>query len=269
MREASVGFQCPDCVAQGARTTRSGRTAYGGLRSGNPGLTSVVLIALNAAVWLLVIATGGNGSRLLDWLELRPNGLCLVPGRGGFEVPQASCSGHGTFLPGVADGAWWQLMTSAFTHVEILHIGFNMLALWFLGPQLEAAIGRTRFLALYLLSALAGSTAVYWLTPEYQATLGASGAVFGLMGALLVLALKVGANPQQLLLWIGINVVFTLTGANISWQGHLGGFIGGVLIAVILAWSPRVHRAVWQTAGMSAFGLALVVAIVVRTAVLT
>ena len=262
-----MGYQCPECVAEGARTTRKARTAYGGIRRGNPGLTSMVLIAVNAAVWLLVLATGGNRSRLLDWLELRPNGLCEI-GRSFYNVPP-SCPARGTFFPGVADGAWWQLMTSAFTHVEVLHIGFNMLALWILGPQLEAAIGRARFLALYLLSALAGSTAVYWLTPEYQATLGASGAVFGLMGALLVLALKMRANPQPILVWIGINFVFTLIGANISWQGHLGGFLGGVLIAVILAWSPRVHRTWWQTAGLGAFAVALLLAIAVRTAVLT
>jgi len=262
-----VGFQCPECISEGARSTRSGRTAYGGIRPGNPGLTSLALIALNAAVWLLVLATGGYGSRVLDWLWLRPNGLCEVGSRG-YELPQASCAGQGTWHPGVADGAWWQLVTSAFTQVDVLHIGFNMLALWILGPQLEAAIGRARFLALFLISALAGSAVVYWLSPAYQPTLGASGAIFGLMGALLVLALKVRANPQQLLLWIGINIVFTFTGAHISWQGHLGGFVGGALVAAVLAWSPRVHRARWQVAGLGALTVALVVAVAVRTAVL-
>ena len=267
MRDAAVGFQCPQCVADAARETRSGRAAYGGLRSRNPGATSLALIVINAAVWVLVLATGGAGSRLADYLELRPNGLCLA-GRSAFEVPQATCAGRGTWLPGVADGAYWQLMTSAFTHVQIWHIGFNMLALWFLGPQLEAALGRTRFLAVYLLSALAGSTVVYWLAPEYQPTLGASGAVFGLMGALLVLALKVRANPQQILLWIGINFLITVTSPQISWQGHLGGFLGGVVIAVILVWSPRPHRTLWQAAGLSAFTVALLLATVARTAVL-
>ena len=128
----------------------------------------------------------------------------------------------------MSDGAYWQLVTNAFTHVEVWHIGFNMLALWVLGPQLELAIGRTRFLALYFLSALAGSTLVYWLGGTTTATLGASAAVFGLMGALLVLALKVGGNVQQILMWIGINFLITVVWrGTISWQGHLGGFLGG------------------------------------------
>ena len=89
-------------------------------------------------------------------------------------------------LPGVADGAYWQLVTSMFTHVQVVHIGFNMLALWVLGPQLELVVGRARFLALYFLSGLAGSALIYWAGPEYTlgGTIGASGAVFGLMGAL-------------------------------------------------------------------------------------
>ena len=155
----------------------------------------------------------------------------------------------GTFLPGVADGAYWQLLTSAFTQVEIWHIGFNMLALWVLGPQLELAIGRARFIALYLLSALAGSALVYWSSFEYGLTLGASGAVFGLMGALLVVAYKVKADVQQILIWIGINAVLTFTFSGISWQGHLGGFLGGVVIAAILVYAPRQRRTQVQVAG--------------------
>ena len=115
-----------------------------------------------------------------------------------------------------------------FAHVEPLHIGFNMLALWILGPQLELVLGRVRFLALYLLSGLVGSAAVYWLSPEYTPTLGASGAIFGLMGALLVVARKVRADISQLMVWIGINAALTvLRPSGISWQGHLGGFVGG------------------------------------------
>src|SRR6187401_1159837 len=96
-----------------------------------------------------------------------------------------------------------------FTHVEIIHIGFNMLALWILGPQLEAVLGRTRFILLYLLSGLVGSATVYWFSAETTPTLGASGAIFGLMGALLVVARKVGSDVNQLLVWIGINFALT------------------------------------------------------------
>ena len=268
MRDAAVGFQCPQCVSEGTKATRSGRTAYGGLRPTDASITSMVLIGINVAVWLLVLATGGAGGRLYDYLVLRSKGLCLTQ-QGAFDVPQAACAGHGDWLPGVSDGAWWQLLTSAFTHEQVWHIGFNMLVLWMLGPQLELAIGRVRFLALYLISALAGSALVYWAAPEYQATLGASGAIFGLMGALLILALKVKANPQQILLWIGINFVVTVVFPGISWQGHLGGFLGGVVIAAVLVYAPRAHRTLWQTAGLGAVTLGLVVAIILRTATLT
>src|SRR4051794_11002807 len=274
MRDSSVGFQCPECVKEGARTTRSGRTAYGGLRPTNAAITSMVIVAINAAVWLAITVTGGASSRLVDYLALRPRGLCTVPGSGGFYpgVSEATCRGVGgvttQWWPGVVDGAYWQLMTSAFTQVEILHIGFNMLALWVLGPQLELAIGRSRFVALYLLSALAGSTLVYWTAPVYQPTLGASGAIFGLMGALLVVAHKVHGNTQGILVWIAINAVFTFTIPNISWQGHLGGFLGGLAVAVIIVYAPRERRRTVQTAGLVAVGLVLLGLIVARSVVL-
>ncbi|MGZ4446830.1 MAG: rhomboid family intramembrane serine protease [Nocardioides sp.] len=270
MRDAAVGFQCPSCIAEGKKTTRSGRTAYGGLRPGNAAITSMVLIGINVAVWLAILASGGSGSRLVDALSLRARGLCAVGTRGyAYTHDQCSTLGAGHWLPGVSDGAWWQPLTSMFTHVEPLHIGFNMLALWVLGPQLELAIGRVRFLALYLVSGLAGSALVYWAAPEYVNTLGASGAVFGLMGALLVLALKVRANPQGILMWIGINFVFTFAGpGNISWQGHLGGFLGGVAIAAAFAYAPRARRSAWQAAGVGLVAVVVLVAIVARTVAL-
>lgn len=269
MRDAAVGFQCPDCVAEGQKSTRSGRTAYGGLRPTNAGITSMVLIGINAAVWFAIVVTGGGGSRLLEWLELRPNGLCQTP-QGAFDVPRDVCSGAGTWLPGVADGAYWQLLTSAFTHVQVLHIAFNMLALYVLGPQLEQVVGRARFLALYLLSALTGSALVYWASPQFQATIGASGAIFGLLGALLVFSVKLRANPQSILVWIGINFLFTITVSNVSWQGHLGGFVGGVLISGVLAYAPRgPRRTTYQVCGLVAIAALTALAIVARTLVLT
>jgi membrane associated rhomboid family serine protease len=275
MRQASVGFQCPSCVSEGARSTRSGRTAYGGLRSGDPGLTSQILIGINALVWVLIVSTGGAGSAWIARLALLPVGRCeLADGSGrflpGFGEAQCAVSPDRlTWFPGVADGAPWQLLTSMFTHVDIWHIGFNMLALWFLGPQLEAAIGRTRFLALYLLSGLSGSVLVYLLTPVHTPTLGASGAIFGLMGALLMIAIKVRADPRQLLMWIGLNFVITVLGRGfISWQGHLGGFVGGVLIAALLVYAPRQGRTVWQLLGLVVLAVLLAVVIVARTAAL-
>lgn len=271
MRDAAVGFHCPECVEEGARTTRTARTTYGGLRPTNAATTSIVLIAINVVVWFAIMLTGGNGSRLVDLLALRAKGLCDVGnGMVNLQVDQTVCTANGaTWLPGVADGAWWQLMTSAFTHVQPLHIAFNMLALYVLGPQLEMVVGRARFLAVYLLSALAGSTLVYWATGEYTPTVGASGAIFGLMGALLVVALKMRANPQGILVWIGINFVMTFTASGISWQGHLGGFLGGVVTAAILVYAPRgPRRTTVQVAGLVALGAALLVAVVLRTAAL-
>jgi membrane associated rhomboid family serine protease len=269
MNNASVGFQCPSCVAEGRKTTRSGRTPYGGLRPARHGVVSMTLIGINAAIWLLILATGGASSVWVDRLALRPKGLCVARG-GGFDVSHAVCSANGgTWLPGVSDGATWQLVTSMFTQVEVLHIGFNMVMLWVLGPQLEMVLGRLRFAGLYLLSGLVGSAVVYWLSGEFTLTLGASGAVFGLMGALLVMAYKVRADMNQLLVWIGINVAFTFFGRNtVSWQGHLGGFVGGVALAIVLAYAPRARRTAWQASGFAAVFALVVVAVVARTAVL-
>lgn len=273
MRDAAVGFQCPGCVAEGARATRQGRTAYGGRRSGDPTRTSVALIAVNAAVWLLVLATGGGASAWLARLALLVQGQCREDGTRAYypTADERICGtiGGTSWAPGVADGALWQLLTSAFTHVEVWHVGFNMLALWVLGPQLEAVLGRARFLALYLLSALAGSAAVYWLSDPASTTLGASGAVFGLMGALLVVALKVRGQVQQILTWLGINALITVVGSSfISWQGHLGGFLGGLVVMTVLAYAPRRQRALWQVAGLGGVAAVLLLLVALRTAAL-
>ena len=258
MRPASVGFQCPSCVKEGSKATRSGRTAYGGRRPGNPAITSQVLIGINVLVWLLILATGGRRSDLIDRLALRPSGGGLVTVNGAtFRVPD-----------GVAQGEYYQLFTSMFTHVELWHIGFNMLALGVLGPQLEMAIGRSRFLALYLLSGLAASATVLWLSVPVGLTLGASGAIFGLMGGLLVLALKVGGDVRGLLTWIGINFALTVVVANISWQGHLGGFVGGLLLGGVIVYAPRKRRTLWQVAGIGLIAVIIAVASVTRIAIL-
>ncbi len=269
MRDAAVGFQCPDCVAEGRKSTRSGRTAFGGMRPSNAGLTSYVLIGINAVIWIAILATGGSGSRLVDALGLRPNGLCLL-GQSGFDVSQAACSSQGgEWLWGVADGAYWQLISSGFTQVQPLHIGFNMLALYVIGPQIELAVGRTRFLALYLLALLAGSAVVMWAAPEYQLTLGASGAIYGLFAALLVIARKVGGDMRSLWALMAVNVAFTFLGPNISWQGHLGGFVGGGLVAAVLVFAPRgPRRTLVQVSGLVAIGTATALAIITGIAAL-
>jgi membrane associated rhomboid family serine protease len=258
MTPASVGFQCPECVKEGARSTRQGRTAYGGVRPATAGRVTLTLIALNVLVFILVRATGGGTGTALPELALIPVGdVYLVDGRA-------------TLVDGVAEGAWWQLVTATFTHVELWHIGFNMLALYILGPQLEMVLGRSRFLALYLLSGLTGSAFVYWLAEERSVTVGASGAIFGLMAALLIVAVKVRGDVQALLTLVAVNVVITVLGAGfISWQGHLGGFVGGLALAMVLVYAPPTSRTAWQLAGLSAVGVLLAVAVVARTLMLT
>ena len=223
------------------------------------------------------MATGWRESRLIDRLALLPVGRCgsdASPGAYYNLCTERLCEsarftdGDGIWFPGVSDGSYWQLVTSAFAHVEVWHIGFNMVALWFLGPQLEAVLGRTRFLALYFISLLAGSALVYWLADDGSATLGASGAIFGLLGALIVVAYKVGGDVRGLMVWLGLNVAITFLFPDVSWQGHLGGFVGGFLVGAVLVYAPRTRRTTFQAAGLSMITVAVLVAIVARTAVL-
>lgn len=273
MTEAAVGFQCPDCVAEGRRTQRAVRTPYGGKVTDGRGVVTLTLIGINLAVFALVLATGGGDSQLIYWLSEHARGICTA-GDGRYFPQVASevvCSRatSGTWVPGVADGAYWQLLTSQFLHVQPLHLGFNMLALYVLGPQLEAVLGRARFVALYLLAGFAGSAVVYWFASEQSRTLGASGAIFGLMAALLIIARQRGGDYQQILVWIGLNFLITVVGASyISWQGHLGGFIGGLVVAGILAYAPRDRRTATQAGGLFAVGVFIALAVLARTVVL-
>jgi len=275
MVPAPVGVQCVDCVRDGVRATRADEGPFGGRRSADPRLTSLILIGVNVAVFLAVLLTGGGYARLATALSITPLGQCLVDDASGSYYPgvldPATCASQpgAYWAAGVAYGAFWQVLTSAFTHAEILHIGANMLALFFLGPPLEQVLGRTRFLAVYLISALAGSAAVMWLAPPDSSALGASGAIFGMLGALLVITRKAGGNYQLVLVWLGINVVLTVVGgAGISWQGHLGGLLGGLAAAAILVLPAREDRRRWQWPGLAALTGLLLAVIVVRVIML-
>ncbi len=243
MHDAAVGFQCPSCVAEGRRTTRAGRTTYGGRPSADPRATSLVLIGLNVAVWLALTLVGPAAPRLVYE-------LVIIPGS-------------------VAQGAVWQVVTNAFTHTSLLHLALNMVAVYVLGPQLEQLLGRGRFLALYLVAALSASALVMWAAAPFQATLGASGAVFGLFASYLVVALKVKADLQPILVILGINLLITVVGRSfISWQGHLGGFVGGLALALVLVYSPRRQRARWQWTGVAVVSFLALAAIAARVLVL-
>ena len=233
MRDAAVGHQCPVCVKEGQRSTRQARSTYGGNRSGDPRTTSFVLIAINVVVFVALLATGGSGGALYRVLVLIPDGFAASTGDGSAVV-----------VRGVADGAWWQLLTSAFCQTAVFHLLFNMLTLYFLGPVLEAKTGRARFLAVYLGSALTGSLGVLLLSSPYSVTLGASGAIFGVLGGVLVTARKSGADIRQLGVWAAIMLLYPLffRGSSISWQGHLGGLVGGLVLSVAIAYAPRGPR---------------------------
>src|SRR5262245_30947196 len=191
MRQASVGFQCPDCVKRGAAESRQARTSFGGRVTHGSNVVTIGLIAVNVIVFFIANATGGiNG----DFVQK----TILIP-------EQVFTQQNGQLVPidGVADGSWWQLVTSTFLHTQILHLALNMIGLWIFGSFLEQALGRWRYLALYLISGLAGSVAVYWLSPTNSSSLGASGAVFGLFGASLVILLRQHRDVTQLLLLLG------------------------------------------------------------------
>jgi len=242
MRDASVGFQCPSCVAEGAKTVRAPRTIAGGRVSGREGIVSMILIGLNVAVYILQLAAGGNSGEVFQ--------------RGAMQ-------GYA-----VADGDYWRLLTSAFLHASVLHIVLNMYALYLFGPFVEKALGIWRFIAAYLTAAVVGSVFVYLLTDPLVVTIGASGAIFGLFGIALVLLLRAKQDVRTLLVLLAINAFISLQG-NISWQGHLGGFIGGLVIGLAFAYAPRERRTLVQAVTFAVVWLGILVAIVLRTASLT
>ncbi|MFF9866514.1 rhomboid family intramembrane serine protease [Streptomyces sp. NPDC013953] len=255
MVDASVGFQCPDCVRNGSGTghapsANQPRTVAGGrITGGDPQLITKIIIAVNLAVFFAVLAV----PQLDDRLSLV--GLAYDPQLG--EVV------------GIADGEWYRLLTSAFLHQAIWHIGFNMLGVWWLGGPLEAALGRARYLALYLLSALAGSALTYLIAAQNQPSLGASGAVFGLLGATVVLVRRLKYDMRPVMALLVLNLVLTFFWEGIAWQAHIGGLIAGAVIAYGMVGGSRERRAVMQW-GACGLVLALsLVTVVVRTVALS
>lgn len=258
MREAAVGHQCPECVREGARSVRQARTAFGGRIAAVP-LVTYVLIGLN------VLAYVGELVRpaIVDRFEML--GAGLVGPDGGHYLWQASYPPE-LHVEGVVDGEWYRLLTGAFLHLPptggtfgILHIVMNMVSLWNIGRVVEAQLGRVRYLALYLLSALGGSVLVLLVAP-YDPTLGASGAIFGLGAAYWVLARRLGADMAQvnrfmagLLLWLVISAAMT------SWEGHLGGLLTGGAVTLAYAYAPRDGRRTLVQAAACAVLLVLLV----------
>jgi membrane associated rhomboid family serine protease len=262
MRSASVGFQCVECVKQGAATVRTPKAAYGGTARENPEVTWA-LLGLNAFFFVLTQGYrlglgGGVLSDLFQRLALRP---CLG------LFPDGTCAqGSG----GVADGQYYRLLTSMFLHFGIIHIVLNMYCLFLVGPTLERALGRLRFSALYLLSGLAGSALSYALGPKGEIAAGASGAVFGLFAGFWVLSRRRGTDATQISVTIGLNLVLSFSISGIDWRGHVGGLIGGALVTAALVYAPEgKQRWVVQALGCLCVALVIVAVLVARTVQLT
>jgi len=258
MREAAVGHQCPECVAEGRRTQRQTRTAFGGSTLGRQGYVTITLIAVNVLMLLLSLASSRN-----------PGGAVAGGGLGGLlggdtplmdklaVIGQCGDPRVGPLAPcGVADGEYYRLFTAMFMHYGALHLLMNMYALWILGRSLEAFLGPVRFLALYLVAGLGGNVAAYVFQPGALSA-GASTAIFGLFAALFLVLRKLGLNAAAVLPIIIVNLVFTLTVPGISIAGHLGGFVVGGLIGAGLAYAPKEGRAAVQAATIAIAILAL------------
>lgn len=275
MREAAVGHHCVECVKEGRRSVRQARTVFGGsvARTAVP-LVTCVLMGLNILVYLAELVRPGIVDRFgMTGAELTgPDGVRYVYESGG--IP-------GFDVSGVVGGEWYRLLTGAFLHLPpgdsalgsvpfgVLHIAFNMYALWNLGRVVEEQLGRVRFLALYLLSALGGSVLVYLIAP-LDTAVGASGAVFGLAAAFYVISRRLGRDMRAVnrflagfLVWMVVSAGFT------SWQGHLGGLLTGALVTVVYAYAPAERRTAVQAAGCVVLSAVLVLLVVLKTSALT
>ncbi|HEY8827457.1 MAG TPA: rhomboid family intramembrane serine protease [Jatrophihabitantaceae bacterium] len=253
MRPASVGFHCPDDVGLAKKTIRAPRTAVGARLLQSPPFVTLGLIAANVIVYLITAAQSvkgisqpGDGSSHLffDW-----------------QLTTPAIYNHDQY---------YLLLTAAFLHVSLLHIASNMLALFIIGPPLERLLGPWRFGIVYLLGALGGSAAVYAWGQVNTPEVGASGAIFGLFAAALVLVRKLGLDPQWLVGIIVLNFVFTFSIHNISKLGHIGGFVTGGLAALAVSGLPQLRRRLslqTQLAGLGGVAVLVVGIVAARTAV--
>ncbi|HEX5740578.1 MAG TPA: rhomboid family intramembrane serine protease [Pilimelia sp.] len=244
MHSAAVGQQCPDCVAEGRRTQRSGRTVFGGGPTGQHGYVTKALLSLNITVMVLSALSAGGAGLLGGGFGGLVGGTTPLTEWGGLLARQDFPA-----VAGVYHGEYYRLVTAMFLHYGIVHLALNMWALWMFGRYLEAALGPLRYLGLYLLSGLGGNVAAYLFSDPYAVTVGASGAVFGLFGALFVFQRRLGNDTSSVLTVLAVNLAFTFAVPGISWSAHVGGLVVGTLVALVLAYAPRRHRTVFQAGG--------------------
>jgi membrane associated rhomboid family serine protease len=250
MSYGPVGIRCPDHATTGGKASsprRAARRTSRKLSLYGPFVT-FTLIGINVGVYLVQLLMGSGLSANRGWIYEH-----------GVLVSSAiDSSGQ---LVGVSQGEWWRLITATFLHYGIIHLGLNMLVLWFLGPALEGYFGHWKYLLVYIVSGLAGSAGALIWSPD-ALTVGASGAIWGIMGAALVLeARRIYVFGGQALGLVVVNAIFTLLVPGVSIGGHLGGFIGGALCA--LAFSSLRRSPALATLSMAAVGvLAVAVAVV-------
>ncbi|MEW2129177.1 rhomboid family intramembrane serine protease [Streptomyces sp. NPDC005435] len=259
MVDASVGFHCPDCVrgtahvpgpaAPAPAAAAAPRTLAGGRQSGDPRLVTKVLIGLNVVFFAVQQIVGAAFTNRFELI-----GSALVPQLG---------------VQGVADGQYYRLLTAMFLHGGFLHIAFNMLSLWWIGGPLEAALGRARYLSLYLVSGLAGSALSYLMVAPNEPSLGASGAIYGLFGATVVLVRRLDYDMRPVIALLVVNLIITFQVPGIAWQAHIGGLVAGLGVGYAMIHAPRDRRTLIQY-GACALVLAVVAILtLVRTAQLT
>ncbi|KDN17738.1 rhomboid family intramembrane serine protease [Amycolatopsis rifamycinica] len=251
LREAPVGFQCTDCVHAGNQQQRRQHRGYQeaglgqrtvfGARFSQSVLVTQVILAVNVLVFLVTVvqAQSLNGN---DQSSILQHGALY----------RAATMGH---------SEWWRVLTNGFLHYGPLHLAVNMFSLWMMGRSLEQVGGRGRYLALYFVSMLGASTAVLLFDTSRDlppGTVGASGALFGLMGAYGVTVLKLRLNPTGLIITLALNAFITFGIQNISIFGHIGGLVTGALVTVALLYAPQVNQARWQAIGIGIITVALV-----------
>ncbi|WP_222710662.1 rhomboid family intramembrane serine protease [Quadrisphaera setariae] len=230
-----------DCVREGARDVRQARTAFGAtLRGGRPVVT-LTMIGICVAVYLLQATVAP--------------GITYQYG----------------FAPVAAAAEPWRFLTAAFLHGGVIHIAFNMYALWLFGSYLEQQFGRARFAALYLITAFGGSVgSLLVISPTSQSwttiSVGASGAVFGLFGALVLVQRRLNQQFGQIVVLIVINGAIGFLVPGIAWQAHLGGLVTGLALGAVYAYAPQRIRTPAQVVGTAAVALVLLVAAVARMA---
>lgn len=246
---APVGIRCPDHsgLPQGVQRMTTGARRVSA--TGTGALVTKTLIGINVLVFLAMVSQGASLGSAGGDLFVR--GALLIQGQ--------LSDGE---LVGLAQGEWYRLLTAAFLHAGILHLGFNMVMLWWIGAPLEEAMGRGRFLLLYVVSGLAGSAGALLLSPT-AITVGASGAVFGLLGAAFVLERQAGIRGGPVMTIIILNLAISFLVPRISIGGHVGGLVGGALAMLAFSRFGRGHALYGRmgaigTAGVVAVGIASV-----------